>query len=270
MHLAVPFSSTVVFIPKKQIQRVCAIDLGINTTATASILTSDGTVVARHFFHRAADIDRRDKGLAQIRRKARQTTGATGVLSTGFCASQYRKAANRNREMARTLSRQIVMFAQVYGAQAIVLEQLHGFRPRGGRGTSTLRQRFHGWLHRQLAQHVQARAEEAGLRTEYVHPAGTSKYAFDGSGVVRRDPTNRSLATFPTGKQYHADLSASYNIGARYFARILGVTVRKNNACGVGQRSRTQPRTPVTLSTLWHAHRRSAGECEAATTPSHG
>ena len=212
MCLGVPFSSTVVFIPKKQIQRVCAIDLGINTTATASILTSDGTVVARHFFHRAADIDRRDKGLAQIRRKARQTTGA-GVLSTGFCASQYRKAANRNREMARTLSRHIVTFAQVHGVQAIVFEQLHDFRPRGGRATSTLRQRFHGWLHRQLAQHVQARAEEAGLRMEYVHPAGTSKYAFDGSGVVRRHPTNRALATFSTGKQYNADLSASYNIG---------------------------------------------------------
>ena len=30
---------------------------------------------------------------------------------------------------------------------------------------------------------------------------------------------NYSICTFPNGKQYHCDLNASYNIGARYFIR---------------------------------------------------
>ncbi|MED3656379.1 transposase, partial [Heyndrickxia sporothermodurans] len=31
----------------------------------------------------------------------------------------------------------------------------------------------------------------------------------------------KDLATFTTGKVYHADLQASYNIGARYFIRAF-------------------------------------------------
>lgn len=32
---------------------------------------------------------------------------------------------------------------------------------------------------------------------------------------------NYSVCVFPSGKQYHCDLNASYNIGARYFLREL-------------------------------------------------
>jgi hypothetical protein len=49
----------------------------------------------------------------------------------------------------------------------------------------------------------------------------TSALAFDGSGKVTRDPRNHSLAVFQNGKRYNCDLSASYNIGARYFIREL-------------------------------------------------
>ena len=50
---------------------------------------------------------------------------------------------------------------------------------------------------------------------------GKPKLACDGSGAVVRNPENHSLCTFRTGKQYNCDLSASYNIGARYFIREL-------------------------------------------------
>ena len=44
---------------------------------------------------------------------------------------------------------------------------------------------------------------------------------YDGSGAVTRDWEDYSLCTFQTGKRYNCDLSASYNIGARYFIREL-------------------------------------------------
>lgn len=265
--LAIPFESFVKLPPRKGVQRVCALDLGINTTATASIITEDGTVVARQFFHRGADIDRRDKGLVQIRRKARQTMGAAGKLCKGFCSNAYRKGANRNRQMANHLSGEIVAFAIAHDATIIVFERLKHFRPRAGQKRSSLRQRFHGWLHRKLVTKVEERAEEACIRTEFVHPAGTSKYAFDGSGEVKRNPKNRALVTFANGKQYNADLSASYNIGARFFARTLGLSAGNGKACVSGKRSRTQPRIPVTLSTLWlHAQSGRAVEREAPST----
>ena len=41
------------------------------------------------------------------------------------------------------------------------------------------------------------------------------------AGTVVRDPGNHSLCTFRNGKRYNCDLSASYNLGARYFIREL-------------------------------------------------
>src|SRR5699024_11083452 len=63
-------------------------------------------------------------------------------------------------------------------------------------------------------------AHYKGIRINRINPAGTSKLAFDGSGEVKRN-NQKDIATFTTGKQYHADLNASYNIGARYFIREL-------------------------------------------------
>lgn len=266
IQLAVPFEVPVQYPSRKSVQRVCGIDLGIRTTATASIVTPDGTVVARRFFHRGADIDRRDKGLMQVRNKARLTMGQSGQLSAGFCKAIYRKARHRNLDMAQRLSREIVAFTQEHGAQAIVLEHLKGYKPRAGRKGSTLRQRFHGWLHRLLAQWIQTRAEELGLLVEYVNRAGTSEFAYDGSGKVRRDGRNWSRVTFATGKRYNADLNACYNIAARFFAKMLGLTGRKAQACVRGKSSATQPRTPVTLSILWQYAQARIAEHEAPTT----
>ncbi len=55
----------------------------------------------------------------------------------------------------------------------------------------------------------------------------TSGLAYDGSGPVKRgresEKTNGCyfLCEFSIGKVYHADLTASYNIGARYYIREI-------------------------------------------------
>jgi len=59
------------------------------------------------------------------------------------------------------------------------------------------------------------------MRISRICAWGTSRLAFDGSGRVERDKDNFSLCTFKNGKRYHCDLSASYNIGARYFIREI-------------------------------------------------
>jgi len=59
------------------------------------------------------------------------------------------------------------------------------------------------------------------MRVSRICAWNTSRLAYDGSGAVTRDWKNHSLCTFQTGKRYNCDLSASYNIGARYFIREL-------------------------------------------------
>lgn len=225
---------------------VCAVDLGINSTAVASIIDPDGTVKARRFIHPAGDIDRRDKGLSVIRRKAKQT----GRLSSGFCRRFYRKGRNRNKDIANKVARELVEFAISYGCHGFAFEYLKSFRPRGGKKRSTLRQRFHGWLHSKLVGRVKELAEEMYLLVGFVNPRGTSSQAYDGSGKVKRDKENAALCTFKNGKQYNCDLNASYNIGGRYwFNRLFR---GKPKQLVSGKSSSTRTRTPITLSSLWN------------------
>ncbi|WP_235825434.1 IS200/IS605 family accessory protein TnpB-related protein [Vreelandella rituensis] len=246
-HLAVPVEITPERLSDQQ--RVCAVDVGINTLATASIVSSNGTVAARRFFHPAADMDRRDKRAAMIRGKARKT----GKLSKGFGRTWYRKVQRINENMAQQTSRQLVDYALAEGADVIVLEDLKGWRPKAGKQRSGLRQRFHQWLHRRLATLIEHKMEEAGGKVVYVYARGTSSWAFDGSGRVKRHAKQYELATFASGKQYNADLGASYNMGARYWAWKHKLTRRKDGQESGGKRSPGSPRMPVTLSTLWRS-----------------
>ena len=82
-----------------------------------------------------------------------------------------------------------------------------------------MKERIHLWRKKDVAKRVEALAHRKGMRFSTVWAAGTSKYAFDGSGVVTRDKDNFSQCIFSNGKRYNTDLSASYNIGARFFIR---------------------------------------------------
>ena len=122
---------------------------------------------------------------------------------------------NHNENLARLISSAIVEFASSKGASVIVMENLNG----KGRFHGSKKERLHLWRKKDVAKRVEALAHRKGMRFSTVWAAGTSKYAFDGSGVVKRDKGNFSQCTFSNGKRYNTDLSASYNIGARFFIR---------------------------------------------------
>lgn len=241
--------------------KALGVDLGINKSASMAVVDRAGTVTYRGFIHPGADMDQRDKLLDAIRKKA----SLTGKLHEGFCKNLYRRAASLNTEIARKTARGILDTATRHGVRVIVFEHLQGFRPKGGRYRSSLRKRFHTWLHRLVHRIVTEQAEELGVRVVTVNPRGTSKYAFDGSGLVRRDPQNAAVAKFTTGKRYDADLNAAYNIAAKHhyyrYWRAKHPQLEKSPTERGGQGNRDEahsgrrpgraPRTPVTLSTLW-------------------
>ena len=130
-------------------------------------------------------------------------------MSKGFARGLYRKAGNINREIGQQVSASFVKIAKQYGVKYIVFEHLKGWRPRGGKRKSTLRQRFHGWLHRRIVDLTEMKWIEQGGQVKLVYARGTSSNAFDGSGKVKRSCKNYELAVFSSGKQYNCDLSAS-------------------------------------------------------------
>ncbi|MFB2894481.1 IS200/IS605 family accessory protein TnpB-related protein, partial [Aerosakkonemataceae cyanobacterium BLCC-F50] len=205
---------------------------------------------ARKFINPTRDIDRRNQRRMMIKKKSSQTANLTKQkLPASFCKGLYRKSANINLEISRKVMRGIVEFAKTYNVKVIVFENLSGWKAKAGKKGSLQKQKFHLWCHGKIVELTQQRWSELGGKVVFVNPKYTSAYAFDGSGKVRRGKTNYSLAVFKNGKQYNADLSASYNIGARYWYSLI-VGDKHFSRVFVGKSSNDTLRTPVTLDTL--------------------
>ncbi len=260
-HLSVPFTCK----PEKRKPEanVTAVDLGINTTATVAVVTDDGTVIHREFIHLGRDIDevaaaagtcvrrngdRRDKRLKSVSKRASKTMGKGGKLHKGFCSRTYQKCQRINTQISHVVSRRIVGIAEKLNSEAIVFENLKGWKPRGGKRRSNLRQRFHGWLKAKIRDFTEMKWVELGGKVIEVIAAYTSKLAFDGSGTVKRNSQKYSLATFPSGKRFNADLNGAYNIGAR---GVFQLTRRNDEEGRSSKRSRRPPRSWACLCDLW-------------------
>ena len=122
-----------------------------------------------------------------------------------------------NEELAKKTAAAIARFAEESGADVIVFEYLD----MKGRIRGKRKMRLHMWKKRGVQKICAHMAHRKGIRVSRVCAWNTSALAYDGSGDVERDPDNHSLCTFTNGKRYNCDLSASYNIGARYYIREL-------------------------------------------------
>jgi IS605 OrfB family transposase len=245
-HLSAPFHCK----PEKveRSENVLSVDLGINTTATVSVVTLCGTVIHREFIHPGRDLDRRDNRLKSVSTRAAKTMGNGGKLSKGFCSNTYRKCRHINQQIGHIVSKRIVDIAAEYNSQSIVFENLKGWKARGGRKRSNLRQRFHGWLKSLIHELTVNKWAEQGGKSMDVLAADTSKLAYDGSGQVKRNSKNYALATFSTGKQYNADLNGAANIAARGIIKLIGRNDRESHA---SKRSSGEPRIWACLSDVW-------------------
>ena len=148
--------------------------------------------------------------LGRIRRAQREH----GSANSG---SFWAYAVRLNEELSKKTASAIVSFAAEHGADVIVFEYLE----MKGKIRGSRRQRLHMWRKRDVQKRCTHLAHRKGMRVSRVCAWNTSALAFDGSGKVERSAENHSLCRFSTGKQYNCDLSASYNIGARYFIREL-------------------------------------------------
>lgn len=236
--------------PVRTPKRVLAVDVGINTAATWAVVDDQGTVHTRGFLRRS-DKDREYRLMQRIRSKARKQTRHGSRLPAGFCTRDHQRLKRLADNQAHQITRKLVNLALAHDCEMVVAEDLKGWRPKAGRKCSPMKARFHRWFHRMMVNRLQSKSQEAGLRSVLAYARGTSSQAFDGSGPVKRDKDNYSLCTFASGKRYHADLNAAYNIAAR--GLVYFQDGRRKPAARAGQpKSARTPGTPATLSMLWH------------------
>ena len=191
-------------------QTICSVDLGINTDAVCTIMRSDGTVLGRKFIDFLSEKDRMYRVLGRISRFQRKH-GSVQVKS------RWAYAKRLNTELGRKIAGAVTGYAEENHADVIVFEYLE----IKGKISGRKKQKLHLWRKRDIQKRCEHQAHRRGMRISRICAWNTSRLAYDGSGTVVRDPGNHSLCTFQNGKRYNCDLSASYNIGARYFIREL-------------------------------------------------
>ena len=146
------------------------------------------------------------------------------------------------------VAHRIVDYAIANDYDVIVMEHLK----TNGKKRGSRRQKLTMWKHADIQNTVETLAHQYGIRVSRVCAWNTSRLAYDGSGMVNRgryvsESTPYDMCKFQSGKMYNCDLSASYNIGARYFIRelIKEVPDIMTEVSDIGSG------TTRTLSTLW-------------------
>ena len=191
---------------------ICGVDLGVNNDATISIMNYEGTILGRHFIN----TNNKDlmNHLLNKKRKIQRNSGNYKYLRNLHINN---KINSINENIVNHTVNQIIKICLSYGVDVIVFENLrHKFKRAKKK---SFRARLHRWRKIAVYNKAYEMAHRNGIRVSTVNPNGTSRYAYDGSGLVERDHDNYSICKFVSGKIYNCDLSASYNIAARYYIR---------------------------------------------------
>lgn len=209
------YEENVPLVPEESISKICAVDLGLGTDATCSIMDQEGTVYARKFISFSEEHDRLHTQLGRIKRNQKRGSRHNKTL--------WRKVSGISQDIADKTVKAILDFGNEHGVDVFVLEYLDF------KGKNAVK-RAHFWRYKRIYRVLAQRAHQYGLRIARVNARNTSRLAFDGSGWSKRGreitpETPYVLMEFPSGKTYNADLNASYNIGARFFIRHLLKTV---------------------------------------------
>lgn len=217
--LHIPFEKNIKFRDKDFVRPVLNVDLGLNSTAAVSVVSSDGTVLHREFINYGREKDRLNKLIGAIAAKSSRTYNIPE--EERFCKGLWQIVRNLANEIAQQCSHRLVETAKAYNCQAIVFEHLGKIKvPKDFYGAKRLRRELQYWMQGRIQRCTRYKAHTEGIRFSRVLARGTSDNAFDGSGTVRR-VGNGQIALFKNWKWYNCDLSASYNIGARYWIREL-------------------------------------------------
>lgn len=222
---------------------IAAVDLGMNSAATVSVMRSDGTVLGRHFCRLPREYDSLNHAVNRIKKAQQNGNRKTPRL--------WAIAKGINDRIAVRTAAFIMDVAAGYGADVVVFEHLD----RKGRKRGSKKQSLHIWRSQYVQAMVTDKAHRKGMRVSRICAWGTSRLAYDGSGPVERGQEaglrSYSLCRFKTGKIYNCDLSASYNIGSRYFVREIMKSLPERERLALEAKvPEAARRSTCTLSTL--------------------
>ena len=192
---------------------VIGVDLGLNSACSCCVMDSKGTIYGRHFLKLPSETDHLNHCINRIKKAQQYGNYRTPRL--------WAKAKGINNDIAVKTANFIIEIACMYNVDVIVFEHLE----LNGKKKGSKKQKLHMWKARNVQFMVTDKAHRLNKHISHICAWGTSKLAFDGSGIILRgkhaDMPTYSLCKFKNGKIYNCDLNASYNIAARYYIREI-------------------------------------------------
>ena len=224
-------------------QVAICVDLGINHSATMCAMRSDGTILDRRFIKLSKEIDSLTHSLNRIKKAQQHGNRKMPRL--------WARTNGYNHDISVKTANEILIFATQHNADVIVFEHLDKKSKKQG----SKKQRLALWRSAEVQRIVTHKAHELGMRISHINAKGTSQLAYDESGKALRGKKagfkSYSLCQFQNGKIYNCDLSASYNIGARYFIRELLKSLSESSRLHIEAKvPQCSKRSTCTLSTL--------------------
>ena len=224
-------------------QTIVAVDLGINTAATISVMRSDGTILGRYFCKLPKEIDSLMHSVGRIKKAQQHGNYKTPRL--------WARTKGINHDIAVKTANYIMDIAVLYNADTVVFEHLD----KNGKVRGSKKQKLKLWRSQEVQSIVTGKAHRLKMHISRICAWGTSKLAYDGSGRVLRGKdggfNTYELCRFSNGKVYNCDLSASYNIGARYFIREILKSLDESSRLRIEAKvPQCSKRSTCTFSTL--------------------
>lgn len=207
-YFVFPVESEVMLAEK--VNKVIGIDLGLNSLATLCVMDDKGAIYKRKFVKNNKETDLLNHLLNKKKKLQRNKKSTKSI---------FREINNCQDRLEIYTCKEIIKFALDNNAKAIVFEHLSPYMKAKG----SHKEKIHLWRKKGIANRLSHMAHLYGLRYSTVCAKNTSRFAYDGSGIVARGKDagfkNNTMCKFTNGKEYNCDLSASYNIAARYFIR---------------------------------------------------
>lgn len=224
-------------------QTIVAVDLGINTAATINVMRSDGTILGRYFCKLPKETDSLSHSINRIKKAQQHGNYKTPRL--------WARAKGINHDIAVKTANYIMDIAVLYNADTVVFEHLD----KNGKVCGSKKQKLKLWRSQEVQSIVTNKAHRLKMHISRICAWNTSQLAYDGSGKVLRGKTGGfttyELCKFTNGKTYNCDLSASYNIGARYFIREILKSLDESSRLLIEAKvPQCSKRSTCTLSTL--------------------
>ncbi len=170
------------------------------------------------------DLDETKKQINNVEKlihKTKQNPNPIYDFNNNFYKFPWGIINGLRKQINQDTANQIVDFAKQYNAKYIVFENLSKMKiPKGFYGAKKFRFKLNYWDKIKIQSLTEDKSHKNGIRISRVLARGISKYAYDGSGEVTRN-VKKDICKFPSGKEYHSDLNASYNIASRYYTGFI-------------------------------------------------